>query len=194
MAANSNIRVGQGKIDASRTLNGGALGLTNQDKLNLSSSGVQDLMQGIMEMNRALPQQTEQPPLRKTDPIYDLARQFSRIANTDLKKQDSSDAWNERANRLAAGRDSAHMFLRATMNANKPLPEELAAVMSQDVSMLPINAQQAYEKVQRLNREMFDRNRHHKARRPADRGRPRKEIQADLNTARKNLADTLQQQ
>lgn len=50
-------RVGRGKIDASRSKNGGAIGLTNKDKLALAKSGVKDLLEGTMEENRRLQKQ-----------------------------------------------------------------------------------------------------------------------------------------
>ncbi len=48
-----------------------------------------------------------------------MGRHFAKIANAPLKKQNSSDAWNERQNRLTAGRDSAKMLMRGTMEQNK---------------------------------------------------------------------------
>lgn len=49
---NAKQRVGRGKIDASRTKNSGALGLTNKDKLALAKSGARDLLEGTRQANR----------------------------------------------------------------------------------------------------------------------------------------------
>jgi hypothetical protein len=48
-----------------------------------------------------------------------MGRHFAKIANSPLKKQGGSDAWNERANRLAASRDSAKLLMKGTMKKNK---------------------------------------------------------------------------
>jgi len=58
VSAKSKKRVGKGKIDASRTEGGGTLGLTNKDKLKLAKSGVKDLLEGTMELNRLRMQQS----------------------------------------------------------------------------------------------------------------------------------------
>ena len=50
--SNAKIRVGRGKIDMSRGENSGTLGLTNKARLQLSKSGLKDLLEGIMEKNR----------------------------------------------------------------------------------------------------------------------------------------------
>ncbi len=48
-----------------------------------------------------------------------MGRHFAKIANSPLKKQKTSDAWNERQNRLTAGRDSAKLLMKGTMEKNK---------------------------------------------------------------------------
>ena len=48
-----------------------------------------------------------------------LSAHFRRIANAPLKKQDSSDAWNERQNRLVASRDSAKLLVKGTQELNQ---------------------------------------------------------------------------
>jgi len=47
-----------------------------------------------------------------SDKLNKMGRHFGRISQAPLKHQDSSDAWNERQNRLAAGRDSAKLLIR----------------------------------------------------------------------------------
>lgn len=45
--------VGRGKIDVGRSKGRGAIGnLSNQEKLAITRSGVKDLMEGTMELNR----------------------------------------------------------------------------------------------------------------------------------------------
>lgn len=48
-----------------------------------------------------------------------MSAHFQKIANAPLKKKGTSDAWNERQNRLAAQRDATKLKLRGTMEKNK---------------------------------------------------------------------------
>ena len=48
-----------------------------------------------------------------------MGRHFAKISRAPLKKQGGSDAWNERANRVAAGRDAAKLLMKGTMEKNK---------------------------------------------------------------------------
>ena len=61
-------------------------------------------------------------PLSERDSLMEMGRHFARISRQPLKKQDSSDAWNERDNRLIAGRDAAKLLMRgaATLNFDTP--------------------------------------------------------------------------
>jgi len=47
-----------------------------------------------------------------------MGAHFMEIANAPLKRQGTSDAWNERQNRLAAGRDGIRLLLRGTLEKN----------------------------------------------------------------------------
>ena len=42
-----------------------------------------------------------------------------KVANAPLKKKGTSDAWNERQNRLAASKDSAKLLVRGIIKKNK---------------------------------------------------------------------------
>jgi hypothetical protein len=46
-------------------------------------------------------------------------RRFAKMAQRPLKKQNSSDAWNERANRVSSSRDAAKLLMKGTMEKNK---------------------------------------------------------------------------
>ncbi len=48
-----------------------------------------------------------------------MGKHFARISRAPLKKQKSSDAWNERSNRLVAGRDAAKLMIKGTIEVNK---------------------------------------------------------------------------
>jgi hypothetical protein len=52
-------------------------------------------------------------PKKTSDKALELGRHFARISREPLKKQKSSDAWNERANRLTAGRDAAKLLMKS---------------------------------------------------------------------------------
>jgi hypothetical protein len=54
-----------------------------------------------------------------SDSMIEMGRHFGEISRAPLKKQNSSDAWNERQNRLTAGRDSAKLLVKGTMAKNK---------------------------------------------------------------------------
>ena len=56
---------------------------------------------------------------KKYESQMELGRNFSRVARAPLKKQDTSDAWNERQNRLAAARDAVKIKMKATMERNR---------------------------------------------------------------------------
>jgi hypothetical protein len=51
--ADTLVNVGRGKIGTAASLKHGVLGLTAEDKLKLSKSGVRDLLEGIMLRNRS---------------------------------------------------------------------------------------------------------------------------------------------
>lgn len=55
----------------------------------------------------------------KGDAAVRMGRHFGRISREPLKKQHTGDAWNERQNRLVAGRDSAKLLMKGTMEKNK---------------------------------------------------------------------------
>jgi len=66
-----------------------------------------------------------------------LSAHFKRIADAPLTKQGTSDAWNERQNRLAASRDSAKLLIKGTIAKNQAkraqeevLPEDLAQALT----------------------------------------------------------------
>jgi len=48
-----------------------------------------------------------------------MGKRYAEISRMPLEKQDTSDAWNERQNRLAAGRMSADLLTKGTMLKNK---------------------------------------------------------------------------
>jgi hypothetical protein len=60
-----------------------------------------------------------EPTIESANHMLKLSAHFRRIANAPLKRQDSSDAWNERQNRLAASRDSLRLLIRGTMELNQ---------------------------------------------------------------------------
>lgn len=49
----------------------------------------------------------------------DHGRHFAEIARAPLKRQDSSDAWNERDNKLVASRTAVMMLIRGTLEKNR---------------------------------------------------------------------------
>jgi hypothetical protein len=53
------------------------------------------------------------------DAAVKLGRHFARIARAPLKRQGTSDAWNERANKLVASRTAAKLLIKGTIEQNK---------------------------------------------------------------------------
>jgi hypothetical protein len=43
----------------------------------------------------------------------ELGRNFAKISRAPLKRQNSSDAWNERDNKLVAGRSAAKLLIKS---------------------------------------------------------------------------------
>jgi len=48
-----------------------------------------------------------------------LSRHFAKIAKAPLKKQGTSDAWNERSNRIAASRDALSLRAKGIIEINR---------------------------------------------------------------------------
>lgn len=57
-------------------------------------------------------------PAEKAEATTKMGRHFGRISRAPLKRQNSSDAWNERQNRLTAGRDAAKLLIRGALEKN----------------------------------------------------------------------------
>jgi hypothetical protein len=109
--------------------------------------------------------------------IRDMAQHWLRIANAPLKKQDSSDAWNERQNRLAAGRDAAKLLMRSAREetlADEILPEDLSQALT--IPQLQDQLQGLVGRQLRLQREYPSRA---------------KLLAPQIAAARKDLADAL---
>jgi hypothetical protein len=49
----------------------------------------------------------------------ELAKHFGRISRAPLKRQDSSDAWNERDNKIVAGRVAFDLYIKAGLLKGK---------------------------------------------------------------------------
>ena len=58
-------------------------------------------------------------PKKKSATALHLGRHFAKVSRAPLKKQGTGDAWNERQNRLTAGRDAAKLLIRGTRMRNK---------------------------------------------------------------------------
>lgn len=52
-------------------------------------------------------------PKKASDHALELGRKFAKISRAPLKRKGTSDAWNERQNRLTAGRMSADLLLKS---------------------------------------------------------------------------------
>jgi hypothetical protein len=79
------------------------------------------------------------PDYTLSDKMREMARHFARISNMPLKRQNSSDAWNERDNKLVAARTAAQIHIKASLERGRArqqaeldeiLPEDLAEAMT----------------------------------------------------------------
>ena len=52
-------------------------------------------------------------PTKKSAKALELGRHFAKISRAPLKRKGTSDAWNERQNRLTAGRDAAKLLIKS---------------------------------------------------------------------------------
>lgn len=55
----------------------------------------------------------------KGDKAVAMGRHFAKISRAPLKRQNSSDAWNERDNKIVASRTAAQMLMKGTIEKNK---------------------------------------------------------------------------
>lgn len=60
-----------------------------------------------------------EPTIESANATLELSAHFRRMANAPLKRQDSSDAWNERQNRLLSSRESLRLLIKGTMALNQ---------------------------------------------------------------------------
>ena len=66
----------------------------------------------VIEMPHKKPHHLK--PKKMSAKALDMGRHFAKISRAPLKKKGTSDAWNERQNRLTAGRDAAKLLIRGT--------------------------------------------------------------------------------
>lgn len=63
-------------------------------------------------------------PMDRAAFIKNEGRRWARMSREPLKKQHTSDAWNERQNRLASARTAVDMLMMGVMLANMEKAED----------------------------------------------------------------------
>lgn len=61
----------------------------------------------------------KRPTIKSATATLKLSAHFRRLSRAPLKKKGTSDAWNERQNRLASSRESAKLLIKGTRELNQ---------------------------------------------------------------------------